>query len=240
MNLQDKIYKKAIDNYSSATPWPKDDVWHKTTFEIEKEIVEQWLSTLTSPSMRILNAGSGGTEYRTSGTLIHLDIVENYIKHFDNYLVGSVDNIKLDNNSVDGIISVGSVINYADAQRAIYEFSRVLKPNGFFILEFERSNSAEFLGTSNYRKSIFHKEYCYNEQKHLLWLYSEKHIRQILKNNSLSIKDCKRIHGLSSLCNRLGMCEEKAACLAKYDNLLQLISYPIAHNVLLMGFKCLS
>lgn len=240
MNLQDKIYKTAIDNYSSAAPWPKDDVWHKTTFEIEKEIVEQWLSTLTSPSMRILNAGSGGTEYRTSGTLIHLDIVENYIKHFDNHLVGSVDNIKLDNNSVDGIISVGSVINYADAQRAIYEFSRVLKPNGFFILEFERSNSAEFLGTSNYRKSIFYKEYCYNEQKHLLWLYSEKHIRQILKNNSLSIKDCKRIHSLSSLCNRLGMCEEKAACLAKYDNLLQLISYPIAHNVLLMGFKCLS
>lgn len=237
MSTQDDISRIAVENYSSSTPWPDEDAWHKYTYLSEKRIIEHWLANVASPNMIILNAGSGGTEYQTEAAFIHLDIIESYIKNFEKHIVGSVEHIDLPDESVDGIICVGSVLNYADAQRAIAEFSRILKANGFFIVEFERSNSAEFLATSNHGKMLFSKAYNYNGQTHLLWLYSEKHIRQLLAHYNMNISRCKRIHTLSSLLYRFGLSEAKSAPFSYFDNMLQFASYPIAHNVLLFGTK---
>lgn len=240
MSIQDDISRIAMENYSSSEPWPTTDVWHSHTYLSEKKIIEHWLSKVAVENMTILNAGSGGMEYDAQCHVIHLDIVESYINKYDNYIVGSVENIDLPDASMDGIICVGSVINYADAQRAISEFSRVLKPSGFFIIEFERSNSAEFLGTSSHGKTLFSKDYHYNGQMHKLWLYSEKHIRQILKFYSLKVEHFRRVHILSSLLNRFGLSEAKSAPFSYFDSVLQLISYHFAHNVLLLGFKKIS
>lgn len=237
MGIQDDISRIAAENYSSASPWPDNDVWHRYTFISEKSTVESWLSKVTKDDMMILNAGSGGTNYEIKGTVIHLDIIETYIKTHSHYIVGSVEYIDLPSQSVDGVICVGSVLNYVDVQRAVSEISRILKPDGFFIVEFERSNSAEFLLSKNHGKMIFSKEYCYNNQSHLLWLYSEKHIKSILQTYHLNILKCKHIHTLSSLANRLGMSESKAASLSRFDRALEFISYPLAHNVMLFGVK---
>lgn len=237
MSIQDEISRIAVENYSTSDPWPDDDVWHAHTYLSEKKIIEGWLSAVAKQEMIILNAGSGGTEYETLGTIIHLDIIESYIKMHDNYIVGSVENTGLPDVSVDGIICVGSVLNYADAQRTLCEFSRVLKPNGFFIIEFERSNSAEFLATRNHGKTLFSKNYYYNGQTHKLWLYNEQHIRQMLKFYNLKVYQHKRIHTLSSLLNRFGLSEEKAAHFSCFDGMLHMLSYPFAHNVLLFGAK---
>lgn len=237
MNLNEDIKTAAIKNYSEALPWPKNDKWHSYTHFVEKYIIEKWLEQRTSNNMKILNAGSGGTNYGIKGHIIHLDIIEKYINNYDDYIVGSIEDISLPDNSIDGIICVGSVLNYCDAQRAISEFARILKPRGFFILEFERTNSAEFLWTPNHGKYIFYKSYPYNGQVHPLWLYSEKHIRNILKQYDLNVEKCRRIHSVSSLLNRLGMPEEKAAPYATLDPIFQFISYPFAHNVLLFGRK---
>ncbi|MBR6581660.1 MAG: class I SAM-dependent methyltransferase [Ruminococcus sp.] len=240
MILQDEVSKTAVENYNSSTPWPQNDIWHKHTFNAEKEIVEKWLSIVSSQNTLILNAGSGGSVYNTEGTIVHLDIIEKYIKHFEKYLVGSIEEIDLPAESVDVIICVGSVLNYADAQRAVSEFYRILKPNGFLILEFERSDSAEFLCTTNHGKDIFTNVYYYNDQKHLLWLYSERHIRQLLRQFHFKIVRCKRIHTLSSLLNRIGLSEAKSAPFSKLDKIVQPISYPFSHNTLFLVSKTLS
>ncbi len=237
MSTQDDISRIAAENYASAPPWPDNDVWHKYTFGLEKSTVESWLSKITKDNMVILNAGSGGTNYKIKGTIVHLDIIEAYIKTYQHYIVGSVEHIDLPSQSIDGVICVGSVLNYVDVQRAISEITRILKPNGFFIIEFERSNSAEFLFSKNHGKIIFSKEYSYNNQSHLLWLYSEKHIKNILQTYHLSILKNRHIHTLSSLANRLGMSESKAASLSRFDRALEFISYPLAHNVMLFGTK---
>lgn len=237
MDQNEEIKKTAIKNYANSDPWPEHDTWHHYTYSLEKHIVEKWLEKYSTNNMRILNAGSGGTEYKTKGHMIHLDIIEKYICDHNDYIVGSIENIDLPDNAVDGIICVGSVLNYCDAQRAIAEFSRILKPQGFYIVEFERSNSAEFLWTSEHGKYIFYKEYSYNEQIHPLWLYSEKHIRDILSRYNLHVEKCKRVHSLSTFLNRLGVSEEKAAPYANLDPLFQPLSYPLAHNVLLFGRK---
>lgn len=237
MSTQDEISRIAVENYSTSDPWPDNDIWHTHTYLSEKKIIEGWLSEVATREMKILNAGSGGMEYECQGTIIHLDIIESYIKMHDNYIVGSVEKIDLPDASIDGIICVGSVLNYADAQRALCEFSRVLKPRGFFIIEFERSNSAEFLTTGNHGKTLFSKDYHYNGQTHKLWLYNEQHIRKMLKFYNLKVCQHKRIHTLSSLLNRFGLPEEKAARLSYFDGVLQMFSYPFAHNVLLFGAK---
>ena len=234
---QEEITKFAISNYSSSTPWPEEDTWHTCTFSAIKKLVEQWLKKHSNPNSVFLNAGSGGTIYKTSGKIIHLDIIEKYICKFDDYIIGSIENIKLPCSSVDGIICVGSVLNYADAQRSISEFSRILKPGGFLILEFERSNSAEFIWTKDHGKEIFCKEYFYNGQTHLLWLYNEKHIRQLLNHYGFYIQKYKRLHTLSSLLYRLGMSETVAAPYSKLDFIMQPFSYALAHNVILFGTK---
>lgn len=237
MKKQDDLSEVTYMNYSNSTPWPEKDIWHEHTYKAIVTIVEQWLQKYTNSQMVLLNAGSGGTEYKTDAKIIHLDIVEKYISQFDDYIVGSVEKIELPNASLDGIICVGSVINYADVQRTIAEFSRLLKPNGFLILEFERSNSAEFLWTSQHNKLIFQKEYNYNSQKHLLWMYSERHICQLLEQYGIDIQSIKRLHVLSSLLYRIGLTEEKAAPFSKYDSLCEFISYPLAHNAILLGRK---
>lgn len=237
MEQQSKVTETAKQNYEESTPWPEHDPWHTQTHAAIQERVEKWLSEYASKGMQILNAGSGGTEYRTQGELIHMDIVERYVSQFKRHLVGSIENIPLSDASMDGIICVGSVINYTDAQQSIAEFSRILKTGGFLILEYERSDSAEFLWTSKHRKYLFPQSYHYNGQTHLLWMYSESHVRQMLDHHQFVIQKQRRFHSLSSLLYRMGMPEKDAAYLAKFDWLFQPVSSPIAHNQILLAFK---
>ncbi|MBO6300987.1 MAG: class I SAM-dependent methyltransferase [Ruminiclostridium sp.] len=239
MDQDRKIKYFACKNYSESAPWPDDDIWHQYTYSIEKSAVEQWLAHNATDSMRILNAGSGGTQYETRGTIIHLDIIKEYIEKYDNYIVGSVEQIALPDNSVDAVICVGSVLNYSDAQKSIAELSRVLKNGGYFALEFERSDSAEFLWTPEHGKDIFFKTYHYNGQEHPLWLYSEKHVRQILLQYHLDVQECKRIHCISSLLYRFGVSEMRSAPYSKLDTFARWMSYPLAHNVMLFGRKAI-
>lgn len=237
MEQLDRITEIAKKNYEEAAPWPENDLWHTQTFTAIQTVVEKWLSEYSTTDMQILNAGSGGTEYETQGELFRLDIVEKYISQFEKHLVGSIEKIALPDSSMDGVICVGSVINYTDAQRAIAELSRVLKAGGFLILEYERSDSAEFLWTAQHSKYVFSQSYQYNGQTHLLWMYSEKHMRQMLEHYQFVIRDQKRLHILSSLLYRMGVPEERAARYAKYDQFFQPFSRPIAHNQILLAMK---
>ena len=112
MKKQDEMSEITYMNYSNSTPWPDKDIWHDYTYKAIVSIVEQWLQKYTNSEMVLLNSGSGGTEYKTNARVIHLDIVEKYISQFDDYLVGSVEKIELPDESLDGIICVGSVINF--------------------------------------------------------------------------------------------------------------------------------
>ena len=237
MEQKSKVTETAKQNYEESSPWPEHDPWHTQTHAAIQKQVEKWLSECASQGMNILNAGSGGAKYNTQGELIHMDIVERYVSQFKRHLVGSIENIPLPDASIDGIVCVGSVINYTDAQQSIAEFSRILKAGGFLILEYERSDSAEFLWTSKHRKYLFPQSYHYNGQTHLLWMYSESHIRKMLNHYQFTVQKYRRFHSLSSFFYRLGISEKNAAYLAKLDWLFQPVSNPIAHNQILLAFK---
>lgn len=237
MDIQDKINSSAFENYSNKNPWPDLDNWHKETFRNIYNFTTKQLSKYDNSKALILNAGSGGTDYPHKGTMIHLDIIESYINKFPHYIVSSIDQITLDNESVDIIICVGSVINYADYQKSIKEFSRILKPNGILILEFERSNSGEFLFKKNHHRAVFPQSYYYNEQQHILWMYNEKTIIKTMKNYGLTTIKKYRFHIMSTLLNRCGITESKSAKFIKADRLLAPFSYSLAHNCILISKK---
>lgn len=236
--MKEEIEQIAKENYNNSEPWPDNDSWHENTHKIINDLVYSWLNYSNIINSTILNAGSGKTEYSLPKTnIIYMDIIEEYVKCFSNYIVGSIQKIPLLNESIDGVICVGSVINYTDALKSIREISRILKPGGFLILEFERSNSAEFLCTKKYFKNVFVQKYNYNHQTHYLWMYSDKYLKAILKKYGFTIIKDYKFHILSSLLFRIGIPEEKAAYYSKYDKKLQKISYPFAHNEIIYALK---
>lgn len=237
MNTNDikHVENVATENYGKSEPWPDNDIWHIHTYNILHKYVQDKLNELNLDNTQIvLNAGCGRTTYETHATIIYMDIIKEYINMFENYIVGSVENIPLSDNSVDCVICVGSVINYVDIQKTLLEFSRILKPDGFLILEYERSNSAEFLFTKKYAKTVFMQAYHYNKQTHYLWMYNEKFVLQLAEFYNFLCKKKYRYHSISSLFFRLGVSEERAAKFSKYDKVIQPFSYPFSHNQILI------
>lgn len=225
------VENTAKENYKKSEPWPNDDVWHSYTYKILHKHIQDYIDELQFKNTQVvLNAGCGKTTYKACATIIHMDIIEEYVSLFENYLVGSIEKIPLQDCSVDCVICVGSVINYVDIQKAVSEFSRVLKPNGILILEYERSNSAEFLFTKKYSKTLFMQTYQYNNQTHYLWMYDENFVLQLAEFYKFSCKKKYRFHNLSSLFYRFGLSEKKAAKYSKFDDWLQPFSYFFAHN----------
>lgn len=233
MNDFDEIKKKAETNYSHYSDCSDDD-WHIETGKAINKVIEPVLAKYDSKDSVILNAGSGGVFYQTLGKLIQLDIVEENIKRFKHHIVASIEKIPLDDNSIDIVICVGSVLNYADADRSLKEFNRILKPNGILILEFERTNSGEFLFNKKHNKESFVQKYEYNNQEHLLMLYNEKFIINKLKRENFAIESKTRFHIMSTLLFRLGWNEQKVHKYIKYDWLLKPFSYGLAHNVIMV------
>jgi len=129
--------------------WPTDDMWHlysKLMIENFIKNNQKYLGGI------ILNAGSGGNTYGlTDKTMVHVDIAENKISKFDKYVVSSVENMSFEDCHFDSCICVGSVINYCDAIRAITKISKILKPKGYFILEYESSYGYEHRFSSAYK-----------------------------------------------------------------------------------------
>lgn len=238
MNDHELVHNTAKSNYSKSTPWPEADIWHSWTYSIINNYVQDTLTSLDlSNGQIILNAGCGRTTYDSAGTMIYMDIVEEYVSGFDNGLVASVESIPLNDSSINVVICVGSVVNYADIQKVFSEFSRILVPGGYLILEYERSNSAEFILDKNYANTVFLKKYHYNEQIHNLFMYDERFVLSLSDYYGFSVVKKHRFHVISSLLYRLGISENKAAQFSSLDKFTQPISYPFAHNEIIVYRK---
>jgi len=233
MDERKQVSELAIKNFSVDEPSPFDNSWYDITQKRTHQRLREWLKNKIKAKTLILNAGSGGADYGIKdGVMIHLDIVEGLVNVHEKYLVASIDCIPCDDNLFDIVICVGSVLNYADVFMSIKELSRVLKPSGVLILEFERSNSAEFLFTKNQNKNVVFCDSKYGEQYHKFWIYDEKFVCNILENYDMKIKKKYRFHVVSALVFRITKSEKMAAAFAFLDHCCSFFSYRLAHNVM--------
>lgn len=221
--------------------WEKNDLWHSYTNRSINKFIWKILPKIRNyNSIKILNAGSGGNSYEINNeNLIHVDIADSKIKDKKNFIVSNIENIPLSDNEIELIICVGSVINYCDPIKVIEEFSRILKPNGFLILEFENSKTLELLFNSELNKKATLQDTFYNSRNEKLWYYSEDYIKEILNINKLKILELERFHILSPFMYKFSKSEKFSAKFSRLDGICRMLPFfkKYSSNVILYAQK---
>ena len=217
--------------------WPDSSTWYDYVHQCIIRFVQASLENWLSKDSIYLNAGSGGSVYELLGNCIHVDIAENLIHSLPHHYVASVESLPFQNDTFDAAICVGSVLNYCDAVKTIRELSRTLKPRGYLVLEYERSHTGELLGNREYGKNVTIQKYEYLGHVHTLYLYSERLVTQLLRENRMEIRATKRFHCLSAVVNRIVGQEEFSGRFARFDPLMRPFSYFTAHNVIVLCEK---
>lgn len=194
--------------------WPSNEPWYRyTKAQIGKFINKYAFKN----SDYVLNAGSGGYNYGLNCKMHHIDIAAEKIDHLPLYTVTSLEMLPFASNTFDGILCVGSVINYCDAVAAISEMVRVLKDGGTLLLEYENSFSYEYWNMPCYKADAQMIQSTYQGEKQKQWIYSYKYINQILKECGLKTISTRRFHIFSALILHWMKNEDNAARYAKFD-----------------------
>lgn len=203
-----------------ASVWPANDPWYQHT---QSQISDFICKHPFNKTDYVLNAGSGDKDYNIIGRVHCVDIAEERIKDKPLFTVASIEDMPFEDKSFDGIVCVGSVLNYCDAVAAISELSRVLRSKGKMLLEFESSCSYEYKGTSSYAANADLVITSYYGQPHKIWLFSPQYIKSLLYQNGFKILTKEYFHILSTFAYSLGKSEVEAARYAKYDKIAKLI-----------------
>jgi ubiquinone/menaquinone biosynthesis C-methylase UbiE len=90
----------------------------------------------------------------TSENHLYTDLIVGSLRNVPLAVVSDAEQLPFPVNTFGIAICVGSVINYCSAASAISEFVRVLKSGGLLVLEFETSDSFEFLFTHDLSKGV--------------------------------------------------------------------------------------
>jgi SAM-dependent methyltransferase len=186
----ERLPKSEVKRFYSArkTIRSQDDVWSNHSYakidRFLREIPEESYSGFG------LNAGSANVGFgvhTVADGVISLDIVYKLLPEEGLRVVGDVENLPFPECEFDFILSVGAVLNYVDAAVTLAEFRRVLKGGGFLILQFETTESLEFLGTEIFGRSAQIVWTEYDGERHRQWVYSRHYILDILRANDFSI-----------------------------------------------------
>jgi len=206
--------------------WPKEDKWHTYTQKNIQDFISSNQGLINDAGL-IINAGSAGENYGISDQkTLHIDIAEHKIISKPQHLVSNLESISLQSNYADIIICVGSVINYSDASRIINELSRLLKVNGYLILEFENSNTLELLLSREFNANVTFRKTFYRYIESKIWYYSEDWIEKILNTSDIIVIKRLRWHIISALI--LGICKKgnfssRFSCLDKFARKIPLV-----------------
>ncbi len=226
-----------VKKFYNETPeiWAKNDAWHQWSLKQIKAYIARTPFPLHGV---ILNAGSGGNDYGIAcKKMVHIDIAEKKLIGIPNAVVSSIESMPFGDSVFDGIVCVGSVINYCDAGAAIAEFARVLKPTAMLILEFENSAGFEYRKQAYYRSSATVVTVQFQGKAHTQWLYSVPYIKRLLNAYGFTVQSVFPYHILSSLALSLSQNESVSTSFAKIDPIFRHFR-PLASHANNLIMKC--
>jgi SAM-dependent methyltransferase len=171
--------------------------------------------------------------------MVHYDLYKVSPEGNGEFIRGDVEEMPFSNESFDFVICVGSVLNYCDPTRCLSEISRILKPQGLLVLEYERSASAEFVWQRGFGSSACRFRTFFGSETTFIWAYSDSFVNGILALNQFVLVRSKWFHCLSALALALLRRPERAAHLMPFDGLLSKlrIATAVASNRILVAQK---
>lgn len=225
MKLDQEKIKSFYNNVSNV--WGNHDPWHDYSQEVITSYIKH--KDIFKGSI-VLNAGSAGNAYGIEcQTMYHVDIANEKLKNIENAVIASIEKMPFNDLFFDNILCVGSVLNYCDALTALSELSRVLKPNGNLILEYESSWGFEYLHKDCYKKDAYIITTEYIEKEHNQWLYSPKYITKILNACNLKIIEKYPFHISDGLTSKF-LDDQAAINWVKIDKLLYKLPFFNKHG----------
>lgn len=178
--------------------WPASDTWHTYTHKAIHRTVKRWMIDASQSGVRVLNIGSGGSDYELAGIdMVHGDLCIRNLSA-GNSTVCNAENLPFQDATFDTVVCVGSVLNYCDALVALSEMARVIKPAGTLILEFEKSDNFEFIFSKTFCSNATMVTTFYGGEEEKVWVYNERYIKSLLNSLDLNIQRRLAIHTLSS------------------------------------------
>lgn len=178
----------------------------------------------------VMNAGSGGTIY--SSIKVETFDCDLHLLRLEGCNLGvcaNVERLPFKDCSFTHILCVGSVINYADPVKCIYELSRVLKYGGKLLLDYDSSQSWEFIFTKSFNQPVSFIKTFYNDTDDHIYVYSPSFINSIFQSNDLTILKESPYHCISPLAYLLIKNERWAGWFGKADNSLS--KFPFFKNL---------
>lgn len=217
-----------------------EDPWHMHT----KKWLDGFLARQTLPAEQtqvVLHVGSAGSDYGVIGKFTcHVDIAEQKLVGVQGAVVGDVHALPIAPNSIDICTCVGSVLNYCDAVVSLLQLSAVIKPGGKLLIEFESSDSWEYLSSPAFGLGVSSARTFYSgDPECTLWLYSPRFIKDILFGRGFALIEECRAHIVSSLIYRLTKNERLAAKFSSMDRVARMVPFLRrgASNVILLFRK---
>lgn len=203
--------------------WPKDDFWHWETRQGLQSTLSRFVKKhKISSRIALLDAGGGdGTTFSIASPLrVNMDIAEKKLCNdaCAAPVCGNIEGMPFANGAFDVVLCLGSVINYTNILSSFIELSRVLSKGGYLIVDIETSNSAEYLFTKHWRKSIAMTRPVYQGCEEPIWVYSFKNVKDTVAAVDLALLDVSYIHIISSLAGLL-VSDEIASKFRKFDAL---------------------
>jgi SAM-dependent methyltransferase len=147
-----------------------------------------------TPDWAVLNAGSAGNDYGVKSKLhIHVDLAHRHLIGKPDAMVADLHHLPLKRASVDLVMCLGSVVNYCDLPKVIEEFGAVVRPGGYFIFDFENTDSFEYY-PKHAGKLTAHQVTDYYGGMEPLWLFSERYVAETLSASKFRIVGKKYMH----------------------------------------------
>ncbi len=217
--------------------WPKDK-WHQN----RKIAIHRHVSKIlyNSNNAFVLNIGSAAETYCTYDRIINLDISYQKVAQLKNAICASAQSLPFIDESFDISICVGSTINYCDAYTVISEIYRTTRTGGLVILEYNTTNSGEFIFTEKYKKLVDLQYIDYgNNEVETIKLFSNSYVKHIMKTLGLQIIEIKYINVMSSFLKKYSSPDLYIDWAQKLDPLLQyhMIGGSFSSNVMITARK---
>lgn len=195
------------------------DGWNEYKYKRTEQFILRSGSSILCKSRATLDAGAGERVYDwMPSNRISLDRYLVQISKKRWAIVADLELLPFPDKSFDLAFCIGSAINYVSAAEALNELARVIVPGGHLFLHFETSTSFEQLFKPAWGASAHLNRTVNASHTDLVWIYSPKYIRNLLKGLQFRVLSEDRFHIFSSLCSRLGMPQQHAHKFSQLDH----------------------